>query len=98
MIVSFISLTTNSAKLYFSQRLGKFLTVDASIRVTLYVLPAITLHLLMPLFYLIVMAAYLKGSWAPHRPELRIGRKIDFQADPESRPECLFIYCYKMYG
>jgi len=61
MIVSFISLALNSTKLYFSQRIGKFLTVAPTIPMTLYVIPAITLQLLMPLFSLVIMAAYLKG-------------------------------------
>jgi len=61
IIVSFISLSLSSTKLYYLQRIRKFFDADASIKMSLYILPAIMCQLLMPLFSLIVIASYLKA-------------------------------------
>jgi ABC-type glycerol-3-phosphate transport system permease component len=61
IIVSFISLSLSSTKLYYLQRIRKFFDAEASIKMSLYILPAIMCQLLMPLFSLIVITGYLKA-------------------------------------
>ena len=60
IIVSFLSLTLSSIKLFYSQRLGIFLDVDPSPKMLIYAALPIFLQLLFPIFSLILMASYLK--------------------------------------
>ena len=50
----------SSTNLYYSQRLGKFLDTNPSIKMQLFILPAIMVQLLLPLFSLVYVAANIK--------------------------------------
>lgn len=50
----------SSSKLYYAQRLGKFSDVNPSIKMQLFILPAIMVQLLLPLYSLVYMAANIR--------------------------------------
>lgn len=60
IVISFISLAMSSAKLYYTQRLGKFSDANPSMKMQLFILPAIMVQLLLPLFSLVYMAANIR--------------------------------------
>ena len=62
MCTSFVTLALTSTKVFYSQRIGQFSEVDPSIRMNLLALPLIILTIAGPLYSIILIASYFRGS------------------------------------
>ena len=66
MLTSFLSLSMSSVKIFYSQRLGKYMTLDPTLRMILFATPVVMIFLPFPLFSLILTAAYLRSFVLVH--------------------------------